>query len=261
MPQSDSRAYARAVLADKPLFYWTFDEPVGPAFEQVRHLVPQALLPTKGLRRCSHAAIGSGLALGCAADFTEAVGCFSATALGQGIMPGAWAIEFWMQSLGPRSGRLRQCLLSAGIDGHWGSKNPAVMFVRSEDGSKNELQLCWGDMHTHGGPALIDDRWHHVMLVFYGKPAWGFGVAPRVDVVLDGQRSTVDRGEFTSAFDLMAGLSVGADGEALASAFCGRLDELAFYDLSKLTVKEIETRATDMAKRHFRAAQPQNSEP
>jgi len=29
--------YSQAVMADKPLFYWTFDEPKGPAFEQVRH--------------------------------------------------------------------------------------------------------------------------------------------------------------------------------------------------------------------------------
>ena len=54
------------MLADKPLFYWTFDEPNGPAIEQVRGLWNQALYPRGDVRRCSHsshrqrAELGSG---------------------------------------------------------------------------------------------------------------------------------------------------------------------------------------------------------
>ena len=55
--------YAKMVLADKPLFYWTFDERYGSAVEQVRRLPNQQLYPYGGAVRSGHAALGSGLAL------------------------------------------------------------------------------------------------------------------------------------------------------------------------------------------------------
>ena len=100
--QSNSPAYRNAVLADKPYFYWNFDESDGPAFEQVRHTGSQALLAKGKASRCTHAVIGSGLALGRAADFTKATGCFTSGRMDQGEMPGAWAIEFWLQAAGDR---------------------------------------------------------------------------------------------------------------------------------------------------------------
>ena len=96
LPCTASQTYAEMVLADRPLFYWTFDEPDGPAFEQVRHLAPQSLRPAGKAERCSHTAISSGLKLGRAADFSQAAGCFASSELGlkQGNLSGACAIEF-----------------------------------------------------------------------------------------------------------------------------------------------------------------------
>ncbi len=258
IPYVDPRAYAKTVLADGPLFYWTFDEPAGPAIEQVRHLAPQALFPQGGAGRCTHAVIQSGLALGRAADFSKAAGCFSAWEMQQGEMPGAWAIEFWMQLTGDLGGYTRQYLLNAGGPG-WGRwNNPAIIFdVGEAGGADNELELFSQHGRTTDGPRLSDDKWHHVILVFFGDGE-KLGVAPRVDIIVDGQSMTVNRGNCSSPFQLNGQLFVGASGDRFQEPFkeplCGRLDELAFYDLSNRTVQEIETQVAAMARRHVAAA-------
>ena len=259
--------YAKTVLADGPLFYWTFDEPFGPAIEQVRGLPHQRLQPFGGARRYDHAFSGSGLALGRAADFNEAPGVFASSELRQGhAMPGAWAVEFWVQVTGEHSTDTGQYLLNAGIGGSppYYRDNPAVRFNWPHDAERHELQLFYPlGGPTHGGPALADNRWRHVIFVFFGSEAsyGSFGVAPRVDVMLDGQGKTINRGDFSSAFSLEGKLYLGAAGMDLSAAFHGRIDELAVYDLSELTMAQIESRAAGMARRHFdaaRAAPPNN---
>ena len=128
------------------------------------------------------------------------------------------------------------------------------------DAAKNELQLFYPTGPTHGGPVLADNDWHHVLFVFYGNTALRFGVASRVDVVFDGQPGTINRDKFTSAIDLGGQLFVGAAGEDFSLPFHGRIDELAIYDLSHLSVEEIEARSTDIAQRHIQAARPYDYE-
>ncbi len=252
--QSDPLTYMKAVLADRPLFYWTFDESDGPAFEQVRHTGSQALLAKGNVSRCTHAVIGSGLALGRAADFTRVGGCFMSGMMQQGQMPGAWAIEFWVQAADDRNNQPMQYLLNAGVDMPYGPHNPAVV-IESDADAKNELRFYgYGTGHARGGMIAADRRWHHVLFAFYGNGSW-FGVALRTDVVVDGRLKTIDHGGFTSSFDLNR-LIIGAADEDAASRFHGRIDEIAIYDLSGLSVKQIESRLRDIARRHIQAARP-----
>ncbi len=254
------RTYRETVLADKPLFYWTFDEPTGPAFEQVRQLPELALYPKGSAGRYLHSSLSNGgLSLGRAANFSWAAGCFASNVLGQGKMPGAWAIEFWMQAVGDRNGYRRQYLLNVGGPpkddlGKW--NDPAIIFDWGDrGGTNNELQLVDNHGRTTGGPQIEDSRWHHVILVFFGNVRVSVG-GPKAGGVLDGAFQAVDPGQIQSAFDLSQGLLVGTDTSSFSHGFCGRLDELAFYDLSNLTTTQIEARVKEMAQRHLATAQP-----
>ncbi len=261
VPRVSSDAYAKVVLADKPLFYWTFDEPFGPAFEQVRHVGREAMISAGGATRCGHAAIGSGLALGRAADFTRAPGCFRLAIQEEGKALDVWAIEFWAQFAGdPNSRRGAQYLLNAGLTVD--RNKPGILFNWPVSAEKNELQLYADEnSRTRDGPIISDNHWHHLILAFYGKGR-DMGVAPRVDMVLDGTRRTISRGNFSANLELRWGaMLVGAGTEDLGSPFHGRIDELAFYDLSKLTEREIEARVVDMARRHLQAAKLQSGNP
>jgi len=257
LPVVNPRSYAKTVLADKPAFYWTFDEAWGPTLEQVRHL-PQRALNMYGLAyRRSHRDIGSGLMLGRAADFTGGDGFFAAdaTGIGQGEMPGAWAIEFWVQFTGDLAGSTNQYVLNlGGSGGSW--NNPSIIFdFESAGTADNELQLLGGGDETQGGPQIVDTQWHHVLFVFYGDGDKR-GVTSRADVLLDGRQRTLDRGTVTSRFDLAHQLLVGSDTTEMGCTLHGRLDELAFYDLSGLTVEQVQARAEEMARRHINAARP-----
>jgi hypothetical protein len=261
----DPRAYAKAVLADEPLCYWTFDEPADLAFEQVRREGRQALHPIGGATRCAHAAIGSGLALGRAADFSSGeAGCFTARELGQGELHGAWAVEFWMQSLGSRAGSTNQYILNASGYSSTTTNRPGVIFDFNEHGADNELQLFSLHGKTAGGPTIDDDRWHHVMLA-YVKDKQNADAPPLILVFIDGRPQTAQAGSFRGHFDLDRQLLFGAgrieqtnqmlDYESRPSnGFRGRLDELAIYDLDKLAAETIESHMKEMAQRHIAAA-------
>ena len=180
--------------------------------------------------------------------------------MNQTEMPGAWAIEFWVQCTSKSADDVDQCLVIVGEESGHNHYNPAVMVRSPRGGLKNELTLIGGDGRT-GRTAeslhFTDDRWRHVILVFYGN-GQNFGVADRVDGIVDGVRHTIARGKFSAGFALEGRVSVGAMTADLASPFLGRIDELAFYDLSKLTVEQIEKRVADMARRHIRSAQRSN---
>ena len=91
--------YRAKVLGDEPVMYWSFDEAGSSnAIEQVGGKTADQLLPTNGAVRASHASLGSGLYLGNAASFDGANDCFAAADLSPtSVLPGAYAIEFWMQ--------------------------------------------------------------------------------------------------------------------------------------------------------------------
>ena len=249
--------YAKAVIADAPLFYWNFDEPDGVAFEQMRHSSHQKLYPMGQARRSAHRDIGSGLALGCTADFSKAAGVFRSGLLEQGEMPGAWAIEFWAQATGDLAAPAIRGILETGAESRYGRCNPAIIFNDRHHGIENTFVVGNGypldagsDCYTRGGPQITDHLWHHVILAFYGNGS-GFGVADRVEIIVDTVSHRIQRRKFTSGFNMEGFLRVGATRDDLEDAFDGRIDELALYDLSKLTVKEIEAHLADMGSSPF----------
>jgi len=263
--RNTSTEYSKTVLADKPLFYWNFDELEGAAIEQIRHQSNQQLYPMGRPRRSVHTAIGSGLALGRAADFSKAAGCFRSSLLQQGTMPGAWAIEFWAQFTGDLLDHATQGIMDAGAESQYGRYNPAILF----NGSSNDIGntfIAAGcgykpgniDHCTRGGPQITDHLWHHVLVVFYGNGS--FGVVDRVDIIVDAVKYTVQRHDFTSGFDMVGMLRVGATQDDLSETFQGRIDELAFYDLSMSTVQQIEHRAMEIARRHIQIAKLSRSD-
>jgi len=267
MPCPDTRtAYAKAVMADKPLFYWNFDEADGTALEQMRHLSHQKLYPMGHARRSLHSNIGSGLALGRAADFSKA-GSFRSNLLDRGEMSGAWAVEFWAQFTGNLADHSTQGVMETGADSKYGRYNPAILFSSPHDGLENTFMMASGgykagenEGSTRGGPQIADHLWHYVLLIFYGNSGAGFGVADRVDVIVDGVPCTIARRGFSSGFNMEGLVRVGASRDDLEDSFEGRIDELAFYDLSGLSEKTIESRTAEMARRHFRAAKVQQRE-
>ena len=70
----------------------------------------------------------------------------------------------------------------------------------------------------------------------------------------------MDRGNFSASLDLSGQLLVGAATLELVEPFHGRIDELAFYDLSELAVEQIEAQAAEMAQRHIQVARRQTNQ-
>jgi hypothetical protein len=258
LPARRLSAYGQMIMIDKPRLYWSFDELKGPAYEQVRQDIDQRLYPVAGATRSDDTPTGKGRA----ADFTRSSGCFRSIAMHAGAMSGPWGLEFWTRFSGPMSDRPFECLMNFGqeVSRSSDSWNPAVVsnFGRRDD--CGELALCFQRQRpTANGPKIGDDRWHHLMFVFFGNK-WGFGVADRVDVVFDGEARSISRQEFTSAFDLDGRLALGAADLDLASPFHGLIDELALYDFSGLNERQVAERAAEIARRHFRLAESEKAE-
>jgi hypothetical protein len=187
-------------------------------------------------------------------------GCFRSGVLSYGEMPGAWAIEFWCQFTGNLADHPCQGILDLGEESRYGHCNPAVFFDSRGRGILNTVIAANGDADidleraTRGGTPIKDHQWHHILLVFFGSGT-KFGVVDRVDIIVDGVQQSLDRHGFTSAFNMEGRVCVGAAGRSdLSDAFQGRIDEVAFYDLSRLTEKQIETRVNRMAVRHIAAS-------
>jgi hypothetical protein len=236
-------AYNFEVLHDNPRFYWTFNEavPTSNAIDVVRKQANDQLVSLSGATR------GAGLSanLGSAAVFNGA-NAFTASSLADNEMPSAWAIEMWAKADGSLAASRGDYLLNAGSGG---GNNPAVIFdFTSPD---NSIGLFSGGGRTDnqvGTPLISDNGWHHYVFTFYGNGS--FGVADRVDVAVDGVVATIPRGGFSSGFNLQDALIVGAATTAFANGFQGQIDELAFYDLSSLTVAQVAARTQDIADHH-----------
>ena len=244
--------YAWSVLRDNPRFYWNFDEASGPAADLVRGQANDHLSPSASATRVAHAEMGSGLHLGRAASL-DGASAFAATALNDLQMPGPWAIEFWVQAQGAQitpagsSGARNDYLLNFGGDGTTGGDNPSVYFDNSSAGADNKIELFRINRTGANGPSLDDTNWHHVVLAFYGNGTT-IGVANRTDVVLDGVvAGNVADGNFSANMGLSGALTVGARFATGASGFEGRIDEVALYDLSGLSVSEVTSKVGTLA--------------
>jgi hypothetical protein len=251
LPLEPARVYSQAVLADKPLFYWSFNETTGPAIERIRQMPNQALLTWDGATRCSHVSIGSGLALGNAADFTGETGFFATAMLRQTTLNGPWAIEFWAQFTSPQK---NQYVINAGGSMQHPTNSPGVIFNWNEHATENELQFYSDQGGRTAAKEVIGlNKWHHVMLVYFAGRQAG-GMEDRAAMLIDGQWQWLSNQGFAAVFDLEQALLVGAAMNDGREPMRGRLDELAIYDLSKFDARELETRLIEMARRHITIA-------
>lgn len=245
---STMTAYTWQVLKDNPRFYWNFNEPSsqGNALDLVRHQANDELVSSGGARRKP----GATANLGNSAGF-DGNNLFNAAGLNDGEMPGAWSIEMWVKADGSLAGSRGDYLMAAGTN----NANPAVIYDYGVGGdNKVELHSAAGRT-AGGGPSLDDNEWHHLVATFYGNGA-GFGVADRVDFALDGVvYQNVPRGGFSSGFDLINHLTVGAANAAGAGGFQGQIDEVAFYDLSGLSVAQVTARTQQIAGHYSLASQ------
>lgn len=240
--------YSNAVLRDKPVAYWSFDEADGNALQQaplvVRPITTENdLVPVGGAARVSHASIEGGLArLGNAAQFSGS-NFFRANAMraGKPELSGAYAVEFWMQVLGGNSAERADYLVQ------FSGNSPAVIY----DFKPNQLEFYAGS-RTDNGPTVEDGAWHHVVLVYYGDGT--DGVEDRVDAYLDGLESPQIGNGFSRRLDLNQ-IIVGAANLAGANGFEGRLDELAVYDLGSLADSAaVSAKVTSLVTRHMAAS-------
>ncbi len=240
-------AYTWAILKANPRFYWNFNEPSpqGNAVDLVRGQANDELVAYGGARR----KVGASENLGYTAAF-DGADHFAASALGDGSMPGAWAVEMWIQAEGSLAGSRSDYLLNAG------GNNPALIYDYGVGGD-NKLELFAGGNRTAGnGPSIDDNEWHHIVATFYGNGA-GFGVADRVDFAVDGVvMADVGRNGFSSGFDLNTTLRIGAALAAGQSGFQGKIDEVALYDLSGLTLAQVAARTQQIASHYHLLNEP-----
>jgi hypothetical protein len=254
---TSSNNYSQQVLSDGPFLYWNFNEDSGSA----KQLAPIAsapvqndLTPNVDATRVAHSAIQSGLDLGNAAHFPTAGGYFSIGALKTpaAALAGPWLIEFWMRALGDVTGDPRFDYLF-----NFGNNAPAVLYDYNGANPNGGLELFKGGLRTGSGPGVEDNAWHHVLFAFFGDGS--VGVADRLDVYFDGTNAFKNiRSDFTASVTLAASLFVGSSTAQFAApdGFQGDLDELAIYDLTQvLTEAAVEAKASDIAARHYAAAQ------
>ncbi len=253
---SGGLSYAETVLADSPVLYWNFDEVDGNALQLAPITLPppvnaQNELVPNGAGRVEHSVIGSGLQLGLAANFNGG-NFFEAAELStsKGELEGPWAVEFWMQPLGPNTpddGDRQNYLINFG-----GAPDNSPAFIY--DFKPDQLETFGGAAgRSDAGPTFNDSNWHHVMWVFYGDGI--NGVADRLECWLDGVASGNVRDTFSRGITVSSLLVVGAANTAHANGFQGRLDELAVYDLSDLPDEAAVTaKANELMTRHLLVA-------
>ncbi|MDB6038128.1 MAG: hypothetical protein JWM99_1969 [Verrucomicrobiales bacterium] len=253
--QAQGTLYSTTITNDKPLMYWSFDEPDGNAVQQmplatapVPVTTENDLAPNAGAVRISHASISSGLRLGQAVDL-KAGGFLQTGALrvGKKTLDGAYALEFWCQSQAVNTASYLANFGSSGAD-----NSPAVIYNFNE----NYFELYGGAGGRTGtnGPAVSDQNWHHLMFVYYGD-GFGFsGVAARLDAYLDGVNYPNIGDTFTKAMNL-GRLVVGAALPTGDNSFTGRMDEVAVYDLSSLPDEaSVTDRMSAMVASHIASA-------
>jgi hypothetical protein len=243
-PSYTHTAYSQVISNDLPIAYWSFDEGGGNAIQQMpvpaSPTVANDLIPSANATRVAHAAIGSGLALGNAADM-DGASTFRAADLDLGILGiDQWGLEFWMQ-LKPQTTPRWDYILSLNDFG-----SDALIY----DFAPNQMRWESGT----GGMYALDDQdtnnWHHLMIVSYG--ALGLG---NLAFYLDGELITTNTVTPGSDFKTFSRVTVGDYKAGGGFGYLGRLDELAIYDLSAFSdVPTMQSYIEDMVARHAAAA-------
>jgi hypothetical protein len=217
--------YNDAVLADNPLFYWTFDEASGNAIEQTGATGGAPMVPTNGATRAASTSTTGGISLGRAASFDGINDSFLASSMTTAgntfVTSQRWALEFWFR---PDDGAAASYLFNAYRNPD--NNNPAVIYNFTQDSGTPNLEYLDRDGNRDGTP-IADDQWYHAVIAFYGNDG-GFADNLR-EIYIDGVLTLSDTtSSFTTGFGLDS-LEVGSVGGA--NAFAGLIDEVALYEL------------------------------
>ena len=249
-------SYTDTVLGDHPLLYYNFNEADGNALQLAPVTLPAIvpsrnnLLATGGATRVEHSAINDGLYLGNTADL-DGTSYYQTPQLDPGRPPlrPPWAVELWMQSLGPNQHGGEQAGGAAYLL-NFGNNSPALIYNSSV--APGELDLYVNDGNsTTSGAVVNDNNWHYLLWVDYGDAT--VGVADRVDLYLDGVCYSNVQNTFSSSLNIDQSLLVGASMPGY-NGFQGRIDEVAVYDLSTLTNESDVTLAAQQLVTDHRAA-------
>lgn len=236
--------YSAAVIRDNPLLYWDFN--LGYS-EQMHTNMADILTPFSGVTREANAdlpALGPGVKLDGVSQYLEATDLSPTNAL-----PGAYAIELWVTAEGSLAGSRGDCLMAFFDTGY---ECPGMFFDGYGEPDNFLMLSDQSALHTAGGPALNDARWHHVVYVVYGDGST-FGVTDQVKGFKDGAVvSAIARGSYSAKLNIQKIFILGGYSLPLL-AFEGQIDEVALYDLSGLTVPQIDAKARALAN-HYDAA-------
>jgi len=218
-PPIGANAYQQAVINDRPLLYWTFDESddTDSAIELMVGDIVNDLTPQGGATR-----IASDIGLGNAADFDGVSGSrfYSSTLSAARSSYAQYAVEMWVRLDDAASASyLLEGASGVGAGGA-GANSPAMIH-----GYNPNLEGFFGGggrTGTSGPTVLSDNTWHHIVL--------------SVDVVENSHSFYVD-GDLVGTYPGSATwklpvLGVGATQIDGTGAIRGQIDELAFYDLS-----------------------------
>jgi len=249
--------YSQSVLADGPFLYWNFNEADGKALQLAplsSQLAQNNLTPGNGATRISHVSSASGLNLGNMAAFSTNGEYFRIAGMSFPIasLPPPYMVEFWMQAQGVVSNVTRFDYVA-----NFANNAPAVLYDYAGANTNGGLELFGGGGRTGFGPGIEDHNWHYLLFVNYGDGV--SGVADRLDIYLDGTNAAQNiRASYDAALTLNGAFTLGTSqpGFAVADGFQGNLDEFAIYNLNQLsTESDVTAKASDIASRHFIAAQ------
>ena len=229
--------YGWNVLMDNADFYWSFNEngATDPAQDAARDQANDQLIPLSGASRAASLTAN----LGQAASFDGVDSVFQAAAMGDSILSGAYAVEFWVQ-MNDYAGT--QGTYIANFMGTGGGDCPGIVYGYTTD----TLEIYGGGRTGDSGATVTDAGWHHVVLANYGNGV-DIGVANRADLIIDGAVTTVLGSNAQPQMNVNGALNVGRWTDWGGTDFNGKIDELAIYDLSGMSEAQIAAKLGDIS--------------
>ena len=250
--------YSRAVIADNPMYYWTFNEAgATDASNDVMHYEPEGQMLAVGdaTRTASYST-----ELGTAASFNDNA-AFWGGLINRGYTPGAYAVEFWMKAdAGAPSGYIADFLGtpisgdSPGIISNYNAGYTELWYGGARTGTTSELNISDGD-------------WHHVVLAVNCDAV--SGTLDQIDVAIDGVVSTnvaaIDAKQLNATGVLTIGAWATTDENGYApgttatgagSCFQGQIDEFAIYELGGMDATQVAAKVASLANHYNLATAP-----
>lgn len=242
------QAYSSVILSGNPLFYWGFNEAgdTDAAIDLVGSDAGDNLLPEGNATRVASGSTTGGLFLGRAASFDGSqFSKFYSGALTPAADADAWALEMWIRPQGADPGdRFDYILEARGA----GNNLPGILF---DYGNNDKVEVFGGGGRTAGGgPALVNDAWQHLVIGNFGS------ANDRIDFYLNGAAA----GSVAYPQNAPFGTNQIAVGNSVPGSpdfdhFTGQIDELAVYDLTGLSVQDVNGKLLGLAT-HYSVSQP-----